>query len=248
MSSLKTLNNSLSMNSVKKSGIASSKSVLEKLKSLSSKPSINTDKNPLEGFVSSDLSEDLLSEPQSDNLSTFFKVLRYFIAFIVLAFILLNILAALGILPDFLAKLFRPILVFFGYNIGETTRQISDVSDEGTKQLSTALSKTADAGVDLLEEKSKLTKDSTIKALDDATNKYNKPDQNNGSESQQEQEPEPVETDDRAARSGSNKSGYCYIGEDRGFRSCIKVGVNDECISGDIFPTEEICINPNLRP
>ena len=46
---------------------------------------------------------------------------------------------------------------------------------------------------------------------------------------------------------GRSKSGYCYIGEDRGFRSCIKVGENDQCISGDIFPTMDICINPNLR-
>ena len=45
----------------------------------------------------------------------------------------------------------------------------------------------------------------------------------------------------------SRKSGYCYIGEDRGFRSCIKVGVNDKCISGDIFPTKDVCINPKLR-
>lgn len=45
----------------------------------------------------------------------------------------------------------------------------------------------------------------------------------------------------------SNKSGWCYIGEDRGFRACINVGENDKCMSGDIFPTSEICVNPNLR-
>jgi hypothetical protein len=45
----------------------------------------------------------------------------------------------------------------------------------------------------------------------------------------------------------SSKSGWCYIGEDRGFRSCIDVGENDKCMSGDIFPTSEICVNPNLR-
>jgi hypothetical protein len=44
-----------------------------------------------------------------------------------------------------------------------------------------------------------------------------------------------------------SKSGFCYIGEDRGFRSCINVGEGDVCMSGDIFPTEAICINPNLR-
>jgi hypothetical protein len=45
----------------------------------------------------------------------------------------------------------------------------------------------------------------------------------------------------------SSKSGWCYIGEDRGFRSCISVGDNDTCMSGDIFPTSDICVNPNLR-
>jgi hypothetical protein len=43
------------------------------------------------------------------------------------------------------------------------------------------------------------------------------------------------------------KKGYCYIGEDRNFRSCVKVSQHDICMSGDIFPTREICINPNLR-
>jgi hypothetical protein len=47
---------------------------------------------------------------------------------------------------------------------------------------------------------------------------------------------------------GKGKSGWCYIGEDRGFRTCAKVGVNDTCMSGEIFPTQEVCINPNLRP
>ena len=47
---------------------------------------------------------------------------------------------------------------------------------------------------------------------------------------------------------GGSKSGWCYIGEDRGFRTCAQVGVNDTCMSGDIFPSQEICINPNLRP
>ena len=46
---------------------------------------------------------------------------------------------------------------------------------------------------------------------------------------------------------GASKSGWCYIGEDRGFRSCAQVGDTDKCMSGDIFPTQEVCVNPNLR-
>jgi hypothetical protein len=58
------------------------------------------------------------------------------------------------------------------------------------------------------------------------------------------------EADDSSStiQQGGSKSGWCYIGEDRGFRTCAQVGVNDTCMSGDIFPSQEICINPNLRP
>lgn len=45
----------------------------------------------------------------------------------------------------------------------------------------------------------------------------------------------------------ASKSGWCFIGEDRGFRSCIQVGENDMCMSGDIFPSQDICVNPTLR-
>jgi hypothetical protein len=44
------------------------------------------------------------------------------------------------------------------------------------------------------------------------------------------------------------KSGWCYIGEETETgRKCIQVGPNDQCMSGDIFPTNDICVNPTLR-
>jgi hypothetical protein len=49
------------------------------------------------------------------------------------------------------------------------------------------------------------------------------------------------------ANKSSSKSGWCFIGEDRGYRSCVEVGENDICMSGDIFPKKDICINPTLR-
>jgi len=45
----------------------------------------------------------------------------------------------------------------------------------------------------------------------------------------------------------SSKGGYCYIGEERGHRSCMRVNDTDTCMSGEIFPTRDICINPTLR-
>jgi hypothetical protein len=48
-------------------------------------------------------------------------------------------------------------------------------------------------------------------------------------------------------QNGGSKGGWCLIGEDRGFRSCAQVENSNECMSGEIFPTNEICIHPNLR-
>ena len=45
----------------------------------------------------------------------------------------------------------------------------------------------------------------------------------------------------------SGQAGWCYVGQDRGYRTCAQVGVNDQCMSGDIFPSQELCINPSLR-
>jgi hypothetical protein len=62
-------------------------------------------------------------------------------------------------------------------------------------------------------------------------------------------DPLPDEAGSRTQMSSAkSKSGFCYIGEDRGFRSCIKVSEGETCMSGDIFPTEAVCINPSLRP
>ena len=62
---------------------------------------------------------------------------------------------------------------------------------------------------------------------------------------QERSEPEPDEAGSSTQQSRSlPKSGYCYIGEDRGFRSCVKVNQADHCMSGDIFPSKDICVNP----
>ena len=53
-------------------------------------------------------------------------------------------------------------------------------------------------------------------------------------------EPVPLET-------GTLDHGYCYIGKSNNVRNCAKVSSKNKCMSGDIFPTMDLCINPNLR-
>jgi hypothetical protein len=40
----------------------------------------------------------------------------------------------------------------------------------------------------------------------------------------------------------AGKAGWCFIGEEKGTRNCSKVGVNDKCMSGQVFDTSEQCI------
>jgi predicted PurR-regulated permease PerM len=57
---------------------------------------------------------------------------------------------------------------------------------------------------------------------------------------EENEEPEPIRTD-------SLSSGYCYIGKVNDTRYCTKVDARSKCMSGDIYPTMDICVNPNLR-
>ena len=62
-----------------------------------------------------------------------------------------------------------------------------------------------------------------------------------------EHEPGYIEGEEDDNIQEKHKPGYCYIGTDRGYRSCIKVNMHDDCESKKIFPTMDICINPSLR-
>jgi hypothetical protein len=71
---------------------------------------------------------------------------------------------------------------------------------------------------------------------------------------------EDEETDDPEKKYGKNykassfldlkltkTAGYCYVGTDRNVRTCVKVKTGDKCASGKVFPTMDICVNPNLK-
>ena len=45
----------------------------------------------------------------------------------------------------------------------------------------------------------------------------------------------------------SNSAGYCYIGQENGQRSCSEIYEGDICMSGDIFPSNELCMYPKMR-
>ena len=135
---------------------------------------------------------------------------------------------------------FRSVSRFLGYAVADTAQTTVDVTAQGTKSAVDIAAGAATSGIDVLQQ--------TIGEGNQA-NQANQANQDASLEKAlshaKKQPPQPDDATSRTQRTG--KSGFCYIGEDRGFRSCIKVGEQDTCMSGDIFPTQAICINPRLR-
>lgn len=180
------------------------------------------------------------------------NILRYFVIIIILSILGLNLFTYLGIATDFIAKLTAPIFKLFGVAVAETTKTAVNVGAAGVKVGANVVSGGADViagavtgGVNVLENtlSSGVTRnnidDKSILSLNNALK---------NAETEMDTTPMPDDSGSEIQRNRiSGKTGYCLIGEHNGFRSCVNVNESDQCMSGEIFPTREICINPNLR-
>ena len=173
-------------------------------------------------------------------------IIRYALIIIILAFLGFNLFTYLGKVTGGVADVFKPILGALGIGAGETIKQTVSVSAEGTKGVVDVAAGTVGSGVDLLEQG--LTGNSQRNKIDDASAGTGVALDAAVSNAGNSDDPVPDDAGSRTQSSkASGKAGHCYIGEDRGFRSCIKVTQADTCMSGDIFPSREICVNPSLR-
>ena len=234
---------------------------------------MNTNNNALAKTLSDITPDDLpslTSLPQgsassssyaTDNSSFFSNITwqTWIIIILILAFLGINVFVYLGKGLQEITTFFSPILKLFGYEVLETTKQTIDVSAEGAKTGIDLTAEGAKTGIDIAtgaidlatgvsgkQASSSLPTQTTIDANSNPDTEHNNI-QNALNDAKQDQEVMPDDSKS-SIQASSGKSGWCYIGEDRGTRSCSQVGVNDMCMSGDIFPSNEICINPNLRP
>ena len=168
--------------------------------------------------------------PSNNNLILFFLIV------LVLLFLGFNLFGYLGEGADYLKDLSAPILKFFGYSVGETSKKTISESQKGTKFATDILGDSIKDAVDVSEKALGIANKPSLKQ-DVNVNKKKTPD---------------VVTPDNSdsmlqTSKAKKKAGYCYIGEDRGFRSCVKVNKDDVCMSGEIFPSMQVCVNPSLR-
>ena len=176
------------------------------------------------------------------------------ILIVLIIWVLIFNLFNLGKVTDWIES----VLKFFGYSTGETIKTTANVGAAGVTGSTNVAAGAVSGSINMLEKGLHLTPEekSQGQSQKQAQNIALYPPPTESAESAvlstglanlKKMTPAPDDATSVTQSGGRSKSGYCYIGEDRGFRSCIKVGENDECISGDIFPTMDICINPNLR-
>jgi len=189
----------------------------------------------------------------------------WLIIFLIFTFLGFNIFVYLAKGTDYLAKVsenisnaIKPITDVAVSLFGEVTGDVVDVTVSGTQKIVNASVTEINKGLDSVSQKGEqspapASAPSSVKGQDVAKAPAVKANALNSaldtSASKQQSSPPTYQADDSNSKiqTGGNKSGWCYIGEDRGFRTCAQVGVNDTCMSGDIFPSQEICVNPNLR-
>jgi hypothetical protein len=181
---------------------------------------------------------------QNINIST------WIIIFFILSFLGFNIFVYLAKGTQDITNFFKPLIEkIFGVTIAVTS-EVVDVSAEGAKKVVSGTAGVINTGLTEIQNltPNPLSASSSVKGQ--PVNQQQPPVQsplNKALNSAQSQQPDYQADYANSSIQGGGKAGWCYIGQDRGFRSCAQVGVNDTCMSGDIFPSQEICLNPNLR-
>tara|TARA_B100000780_G_scaffold277822_1_gene249492 strand:- start:77 stop:841 length:765 start_codon:yes stop_codon:yes gene_type:complete len=181
----------------------------------------------------------------ASSIFSFRNILFIFLIILLLSFLGFNIFSYLSKGTNTVTGLFGPIFSTAGEVVGDTAKNIVSTASKGTQQIVQTGSDTTKNVVDVAATgttssigflQDRLKKTATVvnpennnKLTDNINNNIN----NNS-------EPEPV-------RTSSIQQGYCFIGKINDTRHCAKVNERTQCMSGDIYPTRDICVNPNLR-
>lgn len=191
---------------------------------------------------------------------------KYFLLFIILLFFGINIFSYLAKTSTFFANItesiFTPIAKLFGFSITKTVKKVVDTSAEGAKY---GIDLTQEAIDDVLTLGQDKKASITNKSKQGNKNKQVDDDIDSDADNSQptessfigelekdmtpsdDEDASPSDTNSAISYGGKKKGSYCYIGVDRGYRSCVKIADSEKCMSGKVFPSKELCVNPSLR-
>ena len=137
------------------------------------------------------------------------------------------------------------------YYFGEETTTMSEVKNEIVLENDVAESGEEETALDMAAERQAKKQEKSMTDLESVMEKKN-------TQKDDDAELEKAMVDEiekknknysanNVSINATSKAGYCFVGADRNVRTCVKVGEDDVCMSGDIYPTMDICVNPNLK-
>jgi hypothetical protein len=202
-------------------------------------------------------SSSVASTSLSGNDSGFFESLKsintttWLLIILILAFLGFNIFVYLAKGTQDIANFFAPLTEkLFGATVSATGQTV-DVAAEGAKAVVSGTATTVNTGLSAVQDITPNKATSSIQSQPVQGQPTSRPSDsglnkalNNSQEQNMDYQAHEASS---SVHSGGGQAGWCFVGEDRGFRSCALVNEDDKCMSGDIFPSQELCINPNLR-
>lgn len=152
-SSPSSSSNTTSNNTTSDTGFLSSLAILNS----KSEDKKNTPKNNNTPTETKEPSSDGLKVPSMENIKNAsegwfsFSYTNIFITLIVLALLGFNIFKYFGEIIDKFKQIFKPVLAFFGYYVGETSKQTINMAAEGSKYGIDKTNQLADSAISLAE-------------------------------------------------------------------------------------------------
>jgi len=165
---------------------------------------------------------------------------------LILSMIGINLLSVSAGILDNLAKIIGPVTVqlgsMFGYSAGELINTTATVAgDVATTGVDIAEGTLKDIGGILVNASKGGMSDADKKQLDKVL----------GKSPSEKCDPKPANSGDaiqQSIASQKSKAGWCFVGEYDGARSCVGMDEHDKCMSGQVFPSQKVCLNPTLSP
>ena len=132
--------------------------------------------------------------------------------------------------------------------VQETSQNGFPIGTSGTSVgVSTSNNNNSNSNIQGIQAKSSLPVQNKIQQANTNIDKWEEGSLEKALENASQGAKDPQPDDSRSFSQTTGKAGWCFIGVDNGLRTCAEIGVNDGCMSGDVFPNQAICMNPNLR-
>jgi len=170
--------------------------------------------------------------------------------FLILTFLGINIFSSLGDFYQYLSNLFGPFFIRFlkalGYSTGTILNETTEVTEKVAK---TGIEITGDA----IQNIGNLMKGSGPPPPPPTTDKDKSLEktvqQKKEKKTESPNEPTPDSSENTIQKPiTADKTNWCLVGEYQNKRGCIEISESDKCFSGQVFPSQKMCLNPTWTP